>query len=86
MGVARQKVKRLPKKLLQLRVRLGLSQSEMHHRLGIEDMVPYNRISDYERGKREPPLKILLRYARVCGVTMEVLADDELDLPKKFTR
>lgn len=86
MGTARQKVERLPEKLLQIRVALGLSQNEMYRRLGVEDMVVYNRISDYELGKREPPLAILLRYARVAGVGMEVLADDKLDLPKKLKR
>jgi transcriptional regulator with XRE-family HTH domain len=84
MGTARQKVQRLPEKLLQIRVALGLSQAEMLKRLDVEGMVVYNRISDYELGKREPPLKILLRYARVARMSMEVLADDELELPKKF--
>ena len=86
MGTARQRVDSLPEKLLQIRLTLGLSQAEMLKRLDVEDMVVYNRISDYELGKREPPLKILLRYARVAGVSMEVLADDDLDLPKKFKR
>lgn len=86
MGTARQRVDRLPEKLLQVRLALGLSQAEMLKRLDVEDMVVYNRISDYELGKREPPLKILLRYARVAGVSMEVLADDDLDLPKKLKR
>lgn len=81
MGTARQKVERLPEKLLQVRLALGLSQTEMLKRLDAEDMVAYNRISDYELGKREPPLPILLQYARIAGVPTEVLIDDELDLP-----
>jgi hypothetical protein len=52
--------------------------------LDVEGMIVYNRISDYELGKREPPLPILLRYARVAGVQMEVLVDDEMDLPAKL--
>jgi transcriptional regulator with XRE-family HTH domain len=56
----------------------------MLKRLGVEDMIVYNRISDYERGEREPPLPILLRYARLAGVPTEVLIDDELDLPEKL--
>ena len=84
MGTARQRAERLAEKLLQIRLALGLSQSEMHKRLGVEDMIVYNRISDYERGAREPPLPILLRYARVAGVHMEALVDDELDLPAKL--
>jgi transcriptional regulator with XRE-family HTH domain len=82
MGTARQKSERLPEKLLQLRLSLGLSQTGMLRRLDAEDMVFYTRISEYERGIREPPLPILLRYARVAGVHTEVLIDDELDLPE----
>lgn len=84
MGTARQKSERLPKKLLQVRLALGLSQTEMLKRLDVEDMIVYNRISNYEIGNREPPLPILLRYARVAGVPTEVLIDDELDLPDKL--
>ena len=56
----------------------------MLRRLGAEEMVAYTRISEYERGIREPPLPILLRYARAAGVPTEVLIDDELDLPAKL--
>ena len=84
MGTARQRSERLAEKLLQVRLALGLSQTEMVKRLGLEGMIVYNRISDYELGKREPPLPILLRYARVAGVSVESLIDDELDLPAKL--
>ena len=67
-----------------MRVALGLSQSQMLRRLGAEEMVLYTRISDYERGDREPPLPILLSYARIAGVPTEVLIDDALDLPDKL--
>ncbi len=84
MGAARQRAERLAEKLLQLRSALGLSQSEMLKRLDVEDMIVYNRISDYERGTREPPLPILLRYARVAGLHVEDLIDDDLGLPAKL--
>ncbi len=84
MGYARPKPERLAEKLRQVRVALGLSQTEMHRRLGVEEMIPYTHISRYETGLREPPLQILLRYARVAGVPTEVLIDDELDLPAKL--
>jgi transcriptional regulator with XRE-family HTH domain len=58
----------------------------MLSRLGVEDLIAYHSISKYELGKNEPPLMILLRYARVAGVQMEVLADDELDLPEKLPK
>jgi len=84
MGTARQRAERLAEKLLRIRLAFGLSQTEMLRRLDAEGMVLYNRISEYERGKREPPLPILLRYARLAGVPTEALIDDELDLPAKL--
>ena len=84
MGMARQRSERLAEKLLQIRLALGLSQSELVKRLGVEGMIVYNRISDYELGNREPPLPVLLRYARVAGVYVDTLIDDELDLPSKL--
>jgi transcriptional regulator with XRE-family HTH domain len=84
MGHARRRPKRLAEKLLQIRLALGLSQTEMHRQLNVEDEIPYTRISDYELDKGEPTLMILLRYARVAGVSMEALVDDELDLPEKL--
>src|SRR5258707_14451264 len=76
------KSKRLSEKLLQIRSALGLSQSDMLRRLGYEDSIPYTRVSDYELGKRVPQLPIVLEYARVAGIHLEDLVDDELDLPE----
>src|SRR5919112_4413140 len=81
---ARQRPERLAEKLLQIRVALGLSQSELLRRLGLEDAISYKKISDYERGEREPTLLILLQYARAVNVSTDVLIDDELDLPAKL--
>jgi len=75
---------RLPEKLRTIRLSLGLSQTEMLRRLGAEDLIEYNRISEFESGKREPPLIILLAYARVANVWTDVLIDDELDLPARL--
>jgi len=83
MGVkARQKPARLAEKLLRIREALGLSQNELIRRLGVE--LAQNRISDYELGKGEPSLPLLLSYARLAGVCLERLVDDELDLPAKL--
>jgi transcriptional regulator with XRE-family HTH domain len=79
---ARPKPARLAEKLLQIRVRLGLSQNELIRQLGLE--LTQNRISDYELGKGEPPLPLILRYARLAGISTDVLIDDELDLPAKL--
>lgn len=81
---ARQKPKRLAEKLVQIRTALGISQSEMLSRLKVEDQIDYTTISKYELGRNEPTLIILLRYARVAGVHMEDLVDDEIDLPAKL--
>lgn len=86
MGVkARQKPRRLAEKLLQVRLALGLSQSELVRRLNLEETISYKKISDYERGNREPTLLILLQYARAVKISTDVLIDDELDLPEKRT-
>ncbi len=83
MGNARPRPARLAEKLLQIRLALGLSQTEMLKRLGLEGM-QYARISEYEQGIREPSLIVLLQYSRAAGIHMEVLADDELDLPTRL--
>lgn len=72
---------RLASKLTAIREQLGLSQNEMVRRLGIEEIYDRSTISGYERGEREPPLPILLKYARLIGVSTDVLIDDDLDLP-----
>ena len=81
---ARLKQERLAEKLLQIRLALGISQTEMLYRLGVENLISYNHISRYETGKHEPALRILLAYARVANVSTDVLFDDDLDLPAKL--
>lgn len=81
---SRQKPEHLAEKLRQIRDALGLSQTDMLRRLGFEEVISYARISEYETGIREPTLMILLEYARVAGVYMEDIVDDELDLPEKL--
>jgi transcriptional regulator with XRE-family HTH domain len=85
MGNARPKPKRLAEKLRQIRESLGLSQTEMLRNLGLEEEMKYARISEYETGQREPSLLTLLAYSRLAGVHMEMLADDEADLPDKLS-
>lgn len=80
----RMRQERLAGKLLQVRTALGLSQTDMLRRLGFEEVLDYKRISEYELGKNEPPLAVLLSYARAAGVCVDVLIDDELDLPDKL--
>ena len=81
---SRPKPERLAEKLLEIRLALGLSQPEMHRRLGLEGEVEYTNISKYELGRNEPPLSTLLRYARIARVHLEDIVDDELDLPERL--
>ncbi len=80
----RAKPERLAEKLLAIREAFGLSQGELVRRLGVEDLINAKHVSKFELGEREPSLLVLLRYARLAGVTIDVLADDELNLPAKI--
>jgi len=84
MAEPRKKCERLGEKLFQIRSALGLSQREMLRRLGYEEAIFYNRVSDYELNKRVPPLPMLIEYAKVAGVHMEDIVDDELELPDRL--
>jgi transcriptional regulator with XRE-family HTH domain len=87
MGKAgRMRPQRLPEKLLRIRLALGLSQTEMLKRLGFDGVLTYHRISNYELGTGEPPLVVVMQYARLAGVHMEALVDDEIDLPAKLPK
>ena len=80
----RRKQERLSEKLLEIRLTLGLSQNEMLRRLGLENELGRTNISNYELGQREPPLFVLLAYAKAAGVCADALIDDGLELPKKL--
>jgi transcriptional regulator with XRE-family HTH domain len=81
---ARPKPERLPAKLLQIRLALGLSQNGILVRLGLQDRVSRAAISGYEAGTIEPPLPTLLTYARLVKISTDVLIDDKMDLPSKL--
>ena len=79
----RERPKRLGRKLALIRTRLGLTQPELIARLEVKGEPLYpSSISLYEQGKREPPLLVLLKYARLAEVSTDVLIDDKLNLPK----
>ncbi|MCA1613725.1 MAG: helix-turn-helix domain-containing protein [Acidobacteria bacterium] len=85
MGVrARQRPERLAEKLSQIRTALGLSQTGMLKLLQLEGTISYKKVSDFERGSREPTLLIVLQYARAANVSTDVLIDDGLDLPARL--
>ena len=80
---SRYRPKNLARKLLQIRNALGLSQSEMLRRLGAGEFST-SRISEYEKGIREPSLWMLLNYSRVARVHLESLIDDNATLPDRL--
>lgn len=81
---AREKPARLAEKLVQIRQALDLSQDGMIRRMGVTDKITREDISKYERGLREPSLLVLLEYGRAANVPVEVLIDDEIDLPRNL--
>jgi len=82
MGRAiRQKPKHLAEKLRQIRTALGLSQNEMISRLGFVGEITQDYISAYERAVREPPLPVLLEYARAANIYVDALINDAVDIP-----
>jgi transcriptional regulator with XRE-family HTH domain len=72
----RPKPKHLAAKLLAIRQRLGVSQSEIVRLLNTD--LTSARVSEYESGIREPNLLTILAYSRVASVTVERIIDDEL--------
>lgn len=80
----RPKPERLPEKLLQIRLALELSQGGMLQRLGLDERLSRTTVSAYELGTGEPPLPVLLEYARLANVWVDVLIDDKLDLPAEL--
>lgn len=81
---ARSKPVHLGEKLLRIRRALGLSQDGMVMRLRVSNTLTSASISAYELGQREPPLVVLLEYARLANVYLDALADDDLDLPERI--
>lgn len=76
----RRKPAKLGQKLLAIRKRLNMSQTEMVRAL--ELTVHYSAVSNYELGTREPDLLTVLQYARLANITMEMIVDDKVNLPE----
>lgn len=77
---SRPKPRHLARKLRQIRLSLGLSQDGLIERLGVEEEVVRSTISAFERGVREPSYPLLLKYARLAGVSTDLLIDDDAEL------
>ena len=50
----------------------------MPRQLKLEGKFSRTSISNHEAGDREPPLHVLLRYAQIAGISLDVIIDDEL--------
>lgn len=85
MGRAsREKPMRLAEKLTQIRNYFGFSQDVILRQMELADRLSRDDISKYERGVREPSLIVLLKYARMAGVCVDVLIDDKIELPRRL--
>ncbi len=80
----RERPERLARKLAAIRKAFALSQNGMLRHLGLDDKLTREEVSAYERGVREPSLVTLLKYAEAAGVWVDVLINDDLDLPDEL--
>ena len=80
--VAAKNPRRIGKKLREIRLMLKLSQDGIVERMGLKGELKRSSVSNFERRRRVPSLLVLLRYARLAGICLEILVDDKLELPK----
>ena len=74
---------RLPEKLKRIRLQQGWTQKQIAELLAKPGLIVRpNHITEYESGKRNVSLLLLLQYARLAGVSVESLIDDKLKLSK----
>ncbi len=80
--------KRLAEKLLTIRQFLGLTQAEMLPIINPNEKSGYNRarVSQYERSLRVPSLVETQNYADAAKIGIELLTNDNLDLPISIRR
>jgi transcriptional regulator with XRE-family HTH domain len=80
----RRRPRLLAAKLREIRDGLGLSQDGIIDRLGLANYIDRGKISDFERGVREPDLLTLKAYAGAAGISVDDLIDDDVRLPRKL--
>lgn len=79
--------KRLKEKLRAIRSRMGMTLVELAESLkshAPNEFVDASYVSQFEKGKREPSLPILLAYSKLTGVSTNNLIDDDKKLPTIF--
>ena len=81
----RQQPAQLAVKLKEIRTKLGLTQQQMvEHLHKAKPGLQAGHISEYETGKREPSLLVLLSYAKLAGISTDTLIDDSLEMPERL--
>ncbi len=86
MGNPRRQPKLLPEKLFAIREFLNVGQADMASKLQLEILshsrrqyqIKPARVSEFEQGKREPNLFVLIAYVRLGHVHMESVVDDDV--------
>ena len=83
MGAQKRRTpRRLPEKLREIRLKLGLSQNEMIRRVGLEEELTREQVSSFELGRRQPNLMTLWAYANAANLYVDALILDTVDLPE----
>ena len=76
---------KLGEKLKTIRENLGLTTEELIIKLDCPAVPLYRAsITQYEKNRREPPLILLLKYARLAKITVDILIDDESKIESKL--
>jgi transcriptional regulator with XRE-family HTH domain len=77
--------KRIAEKLRDIRLKLDLTQEAMFNALADQGAnIHPGYISLYEIGQRVPGLLVILAYARIAGISTDILIDDKQELPEKL--
>jgi len=83
MGSSRPQPLKLASKLRWIRMTMGLTQEEMAKLVKHKRSPVYpGHISEFENGRREPSLLVLLGYARAINLPVDSLVDDAINLRK----
>lgn len=72
--------KNLGTKLKFIRLHFGYTLEEMADAVGKEGLSRRSRVHEWERGVRAPDLPCLLTYAKLLGISTDVLLDDSTTL------
>lgn len=69
-------------KMQEIRTLMGMNGAEVARRIGISKQALYN----YEKGRREAPYDVLLKMAKLYGVSIEALLGQKESAPAEDSR